>query len=397
MKILQINAVYGIGSTGIIVKDIHEMCLNKGIQSFVAYSSSNVCENKVKNGYKIGNTFGKKLHAFLCRINGMQGYFSRFSTKKLLNYIDTIKPDIVQLHNLHSNYINLNMLLKFLAKNDIKTIVTLHDCWFYTGGCFHYTAAGCDKWLKECGNCPKKKKDTPAFIFDRSAKILNDKKIYFGLIRDLTVVGVSDWITNEAVKTVFKGRKAVTIHNGIDTEFFKPTRSKLREEYGLNNKFVILGPASKWLSKVNEEVFGGFVSSLEEDEILMLLGCNEKQIKNLPQNVLGVPFIKDKYELRKIYSLADVFINPTREESLSLINVEAQSCGTPVITFDNTGVKETVDGINGFAVQNGSAQQLIAKKSYIKNIRNNDCRKYVLEKFNVMVNYQKYIQLFNDI
>lgn len=397
MRVLQINSVYGIGSTGVIVKDIHEMCLSEGIESFVAYSSSNVPKNEIKNGYKIGRSFGKKLHAFLSRISGMQGYFSRFSTKKLLSYIKKIKPDIVQLHNLHSNYINLNMLLKFLAKNDIKTIVTHHDCWFYTGRCFHYTAVGCNKWLESCGSCPKKNSNTPPFVFDRSAKVLRDRKKYFALIKDLTVVGVSQWITNESVKTVFKGRKAVTIHNGIDTKFFKPTPSNLREKYGLNDKFIILGPALKWLSKVNETVFREFISSLKDDEVLMLLGCNEQQIKNLPKNVLGVPFIKDKDELRKIYTLADVFINPTREESLSLINVEAQSCGTPVITFDNTGVKETVDGISGFAVETGNVSQLIMKKEIVKSGLNEDCKKYVLEKFDVTVNYRKYIQLFNEI
>lgn len=399
MKVLQINAVYGVGSTGVIVKDIHEMCLEHNIDSFVAYSSSDIPENEIKNGYKIGSTFGKKLHAFLCRINGMQGYFSRYSTKKLLRYIDGIKPDIVQLHNLHSNYINLNMLLKYLAKNNIKTIVTLHDCWFYTGGCFHYTAAGCDKWLKECGNCPKKKKDTPAFICDRSAKILKDRKKYFGLIKDLTVVGVSEWITNEAVKNVFKGRKAVTIHNGIDTEFFKPTPSDFRKKYGLDDKFVILGPASKWLSAVNEETYKTFVESLKEDEVLVLLGCTEDQLKSLPGKVIGLPFIKDKDELCKIYSAADVFINPTREESLSLINVEAQSCGTPVITFDNTGVKETVDGTSGFAVGNGCPNKIVEIMSGVRKnniVISDDCRIWVKSDFEESINYKKYIQLYKE-
>ena len=179
MRVLQINAVYGAGSTGVIVEDIHKLSLSKGIESFVAYSSSQYAQSDIVNGYKIGNTFGKKIHALLCRINGEQGYFSKFSTLKLIKHIKEINPDIVQLHNLHSNYINLNMLLSFLAKDNIKTIVTLHDCWFYTGGCFHYTAVGCDKWKSGCGNCPKKRKDTPAYLFDRSAKILKDRKKIF--------------------------------------------------------------------------------------------------------------------------------------------------------------------------------------------------------------------------
>ncbi len=397
MRVLQINAVYGTGSTGVIVKDIHELCLSEKIESYVAYSSSNIPTSEIKNGYRIGNKLFNNLHALLCRINGMQGYFSSFSTKKLLKHIDNIKPDIVQLHNLHSNYIHLNMLLKYLAKNKIKTIVTLHDCWFYTGGCFHYTAAGCDKWLKECGGCPKNKRGTTSYFFDRSAKILADRKKYFGAIKDLTVVGVSQWITHEAVKTVFKGRKAVTIHNGIDTGFFKPTVSGFRKKYNLEDMFIILGPYGKWTSRYNTDTFKRVVDSLKADEILVLMGCRD-DIKSISEKVVILPFTKDKDELRKIYSAADVFINPTREESLSLINIEAQSCGTPVITYSNTGVKETVDGVCGFAVGNGNVEMLIMKKEFLKQNKVSDgCRKHIENKFDRVSNYNKYIQLFYEI
>lgn len=399
MKVLQINAVYGKGSTGTIVKDIHELSLDNRIESFVAYSSASVREKEIINGYQIGNVFGKKAHAFLCRINGMQGYFSRWSTKKFLRHIDRIQPDVVHLHNLHSNYIHLNMLLKYLAKKHIKTIVTLHDCWFYTGGCFHYTAAGCDRWLKECGACPKKKCDTPAYLLDRSAKVLRDRKKYFSQIKDLTVVGVSEWITQESIKTVFEGRPAVTIYNGIDTAFFKPTRSDLRETYGLGEKFVILGLASKWLSKVNRETFETVVTALQEDEVLMLIGCTNAQINELPNHVIGLPFVTDRDELRKIYSMADVFVNCTREESLSLANIEPQACGTPVITYSNTGAKETVDGISGFAVETGCPEKIIEKIRDIRKTNITDrkaCRAAVLEKFDRRHNYQKYIDLFSS-
>ena len=177
MRVLQVNAVYGVGSTGVIVEDIHNLSIEKGIESYVAYSTTN--KSMVPNGYKIGNNLGKKMHALFSRINGMQAYFSTNATRKFLRYIDEIKPDIVHLHNLHSNYINLNMLLKYLAEKDIKTVVTLHDCWFYTGGCFHYTSSDCYKWLSGCGDCPKKIADTPAYLFDRSKDVLADRKEYF--------------------------------------------------------------------------------------------------------------------------------------------------------------------------------------------------------------------------
>ena len=401
MKILQINAVYGVGSTGVIVRDIHELCLSEGIESFVAYSTSNLPESDIKNGYKIGRTFGKKLHAVLCRINGMQGYFSRFATRKLLRHIDKIKPDIVSLHNLHSNYINLNMLLCYLAKKDIKTIVTLHDCWYFTGGCFHYTSVGCDKWQNECGNCPKKKSDTPALLFDRSRKILRDRKKYFDRIKNLTVIGVSEWIAEEAKKGIFKGRDVRVVHNGVDLETFKPTESDLRERYGIEDKFVILGPASKWLSAVNRECFERFTEGLKDDEVLLLLGCSDEQKQNLPEKVIPLPFIRDRVELAKVYSAADVFVNPTREESLSLINVEAQACGTPVITFKNTGVQETVDGICGFIVANGDISSMLEKISYVKTGVKIEysklCRDFAEADFEREKNYRVLILIYNSM
>ena len=399
MKVLQINAVYHEGSTGAIVEDLHNIAISNDIESYVAYSTSSIPHGEIPNGYQIGNLFGKKLHAFLCRISGKQAYFSRFATFGLLKYIKKINPDVVHLHNLHSNFIHLNMLLKYLAKNRIKTVVTLHDCWFYTGGCFHYTAAGCDRWQKECGNCPKKLQDTPAYLYDCSAKILKDRKKYFSAISDLTVVGVSNWITEEATKTVFKNSKALTIYNGVDTEIFKSTVSDFREKHSLDNKFLILGPASKWLSQVNKETYTSVVASLKEDEILVLLGCTQNQIDKLPKNVIGLPFVKNKNELSEIYSAADVFVNPTREESLSLINIEAQACGTPVITYSNTGVKETVDNICGFSVKIGNSAELIDKMQYVKTFGKQaftlGVQKRIAQKFDKNENYLKYIQLYN--
>lgn len=401
MKVLQINAVYGVGSTGVIVKDIHELSLANQIDSYIAYSTSPIAQRDIPGGYAIGGVYGKKMHALLCRINGMQSYFSRYATSKLIQYIDNLKPDVVVLHNLHSNYIHLNKLLKFLAKKDIKTVVTLHDCWFYTGGCFHYTQACCDKWKQKCGSCPKKKADTKAFLFDRSEKILKDRKKYFGAIKDLTVVGVSDWIADEARSTFFKSNEVVTIYNGVDSEIYKPTESDLREKYNLENKFIILGPASKFLLPVNKETLENLSSSLLEDEVLVLIGCSDDQKKLLPKNVIALPYIKDRQELCRIYSMADVFANCTREDSLGLVNVEAQMCGTPVVTYKNTGSKETVNGRSGYCAESGNSLDMIEKIRHIKSLGkpalSQECRQWVLEKFEKEENYKKYIELFKKI
>lgn len=401
MRVLQINAVYGVGSTGVIVKDIHELSLKSGIESYVAYSSSCLAGNEVKNGYVIGKTVGKKIHAVLCRINGKQAYFSSCATKKLIRHIETIKPDVVHLHNLHSNYINLNMLLKYLSQTDIAVVASLHDCWFYTGGCFHYTSVNCNRLLSGCGDCPKKKKDTPAIFFDKSAKILADRKKYFGAIKNLTFVGVSYWIAEEARKSMVSAKSYVTIHNGVDTDFFKPVKSDLRTELGLEGKFVVLAVANKWMLDVNAETLKVVTDGLDEDSVILMIGCNEEQKKNLPKNVVTMDYIRDMNKLRKVYSMADVFVNCTREESFSLANVEPQACGTPTITYCNTGAQETVDNLSSFSVDTGNANAMLKKIKEIKQAGkeaySKKCVEFVSEKFDKNKNYQKYLDLYNSL
>ena len=394
MRVLQVNATYGLGSTGTIVRDLKHYCQANGIECHVAYAKTS---EKVDRGYKIGNRFSNKLHALLSRIAGKQAYFSYFPTLRFIRYIKNLRPDVVHLHNLHANYINLPMLLKYLAKNDIRTIITLHDCWWYTGGCFHYTAAGCSKWLDKCGNCPKRTSDTPAYLYDRSAKILEDRKKQLLSIPRLTIVGVSDWISNEARKSFLASKEIKTIHNGIDLTVFKPTHSDLRERLGLIDKYVILGPASKWLDPVNKEVFDYFAANMKDDEVLLLFGT-EKTDRPLPTNVNLYGYTRDKHELAALYTMADVFVNCTREDSLSLINVEAQACGTPVVTFDATGPKETVDEEYSLSIQVGNCEKLYDSVQFIRlraeDGRDSNFREFISCKFSKTDKFKEYINLY---
>lgn len=397
MKVLLINAVYGRGSTGTIVRDIEQLCEQNGIDCYVASPDPKVRE--AKRGYIIGNIFDHKVHAVLSRINGRQAYFSHIPTWKLCHYIDRIKPDIVHLHNLHSNYIHLNILLKYIARKDIKTIITLHDCWFFTGGCFHYTSVGCNKWKKECGQCPKKKQDTPSFLFDYSSAILSDRKKYLLSIPQLYVTGVSEWISREASNSFLRNIPNYVIHNGIDLNVFKPTPSELRKTLGLEGRFVILGPASKWLLKINRDVLYRFSKFLKPDEVLLLFGNRDNDIE-LPANVMSYGYTNNKTELAQLYTMADIFANVTREDSLSLINLEAQACGTPVVTFDQTGPKETVDDVCSRSIPVGNAElmyETIESLKQKKNAHSNETLlRFIKERFNIVNSYMKYIDLYKS-
>lgn len=392
MKVLQVNATYGLGSTGTIVRDLKHYCEANGIECHVSYAKSS---EKVERGYKIGNWFFNKLHALLSRIAGKQAYFSYLPTLRFIRHMKQIQPDVVHLHNLHANYINLPMLLKHLADNDIRTIITLHDCWWYTGGCFHYTAAGCNKWLDKCGNCPKRTADTPAYLCDRSAKILEDRKKLLLAIPRLTVIGVSEWISNEARKSFLASKEIKTIRNGIDLTVFKPTPSDLRDKLGLTDKYVILGPASKWLDPINKDVLDYFAANMKSDEVLLLFGA-EKAYRTLPDNVKLYGYTRDKHELASLYTMADVFVNCTREDSLSLINVESQACGTPVVTFDATGPKETVEGKGGVCISCGNYKKMYDSVSDVRNNALNLDIALLSAQFNIEVNYLDYMCVYRE-
>lgn len=397
IKVLQVNAVYGTGSTGTIVRDIERICGKSGIDCYIASPDINV--KTAKKHYLIGNVFDHKVHAVLTRMTGKQGYFSTKATKELLKYIDAISPDIVHLHNLHSNYINLNILFDYLSKKDIPTILSLHDCWYYTGGCFHYTAAGCMRWLNDCGNCPKRGADNLSFM-DNSASILADRKKYLLKIPRLYIVGVSEWIAQEASKTFLKNKTITAIRNGVDMSVFKPSISDLKKTLGFENKYVILGPGSKWLSPINSYSLKYFSDNMRKDEVLLLYGVSEYK-GTLPTNIHLYGYTKNRNELAALYTMADVFANTTHEDSLSLINVESQACGTPVVTFDATGPKETVDGAYSVSVPVGDAKRLmdavhLLRDNY-KTETSEQCREFVKKRFDMQSQYKKFIELYRSI
>lgn len=406
MKVLQINAVYGQGSTGTIVRDIEQLCEQSGIECYVASPDPKVRE--AKRGYVIGNILDHKIHAFLSRIHGKQAYYSHIPTRNFLCWIDEIVPDIIHLHNLHSNYIHLNMLLQYLADKNIKTIITLHDCWFYTGGCFHYTSAGCSKWLIDCKNCPKQKSDTLSFLRKYSAKILADRKKYLLAIPRLYITGVSEWMAHEPLKSFLKDVPNYVIHNGIDMNVFRPTASDFRDRLQLQSKYVILGPASKWLLPINRDVLIRFVGQMQSDEVLLLFGVWTDKLRtylnslNLPEGkVKTYGYTKNREELAQLYTMADCFANTTREDSMSLINIEAQACGTPVVTFDQTGPKETVDNVNSFSVHVGDADKLYDAIQMVRQRQTKANQQEILEfvasNYEIKTTYQKYIELFKNI
>lgn len=404
MKILLINAVCDIGSTGRMVKEEAHEIEQYGHECHIAYSSGKSTDySKV---YKIGNVFGKKIHAMLSRITGCQGCYSSFATRQLIRYIRKEKFDIIHLGNLHSNYINIKILLDYLAKSNSDVVITLHDCWFYTGRCYHYTVEKCMKWQNGCHDCPRLHKDSPSWIFDASDKLYNEKKRLLGAIKNLAVVGVSNWITNEVSMSFLKEAALIRcIYNWIDTDIFKPvSKSKVEQlkiKYDVEDKFIILSAAVGWAESKGLDKLLKIAKMLKKDEIMILVGAMLSK-DDLPDNVISIGFIENPEDLAVLYSAADCYVSMSLEESFGLVVAEAQACGTPAVVYNSTALPELVSDGCGYAVPVDSSTEEIYET--ISEIRNKgkksfseECILNAQNNFSMRKNIAEYIAVYNTL
>lgn len=400
MKIVQINAVYEYSSTGRTTKEMHEVLISRGFDSYVF--CTNVHKPK-ENIYRVGFLLDYKLHAFLSRVFGLQGYFSHYSTKLLLRQLSEIHPDVVILRNLHANYINVPMLLDFLAKKNIVTVDVLHDCWSYTGHCCYYTEDGCDKWQTECHHCPILHKYNKSFFFDNSNKIFRMKKEGCEKLKNLAVVGVSNWIATEGKHSpVFSHARVVKcIYNWINLDIFYPRQTDdLRQKLGLTNQdFVVLGVSQKWSDYKGLNHFVKVANKMNDVKFLMV-GYMPNGI-NLPINIISVPPLTSPNELAKYYSVGDVFLNFSIQETFGKVTAEALACGTPLIVNNATANPELCGNGCGFVIENNDYTQIITA---IKTIRKKGkkafadrCRSFAEDNFDRERGIDNYIALFKEL
>ena len=395
MKVLQINAVYGFLSTGIIAKDICDMLEKNGEKTCVATQKTTI---NADNVYIVGNTLDWKYHALHSRVFGKQGYASKGATKRLLKWMDKEKPDVVHLHNLHSNYINFNMLCDYLAEKDIATVITMHDCWYFTGKCSHFVHTNCDRWQSGCGNCSQLKREVPSVFFDATSKVLCDRTEHLLKIKNLTLVGCSNWIAGEVKKSRLSSARTEVVYNGVDTEVFRPHENDFRQKHYIGDKFAILGMANKWFEPVNKQAVDAIIEN-NPDAVIVIVGCKDEQKAYFENkaNVIPIGFVSDRHELSDIYASADVFVNLTRADTLPTVNMESICSGTPVVTFDSCGSPELVDDDSGIVVKQDDIPALIGA---VNQAKNGGCRFDALgkhSKFDKNTCYEKYYDIFKSV
>lgn len=401
MRIVQINGG-AKGSTGKIMMGIAEVARAQGHEVMCAspITTTNRDAGEDCGYYRIGTFNSRRVNVALARITGFNGCFAWFETYKLLKKIDEFKPDIIHLHSLHNSYINLPMLFSYIKKHNVPTVWTLHDCWAFTGQCPHFTMVKCDKWKAGCYGCPQYK-EYPASLYDNTKKMWQLKKKWFSGVKNMTIVTPSEWLAGLARESYLKQYPIEVINNGIDLNVFKPTHSNFRKQYGIpGDKYIVLGVSFAWGYRKGLDCFVEMAEKLGEQYQIVLVGTDDEIDKNLPHNIISIHRTQNQKELAEIYSAADVFVMPTREENYPTVNMEAIACGTPVVTFDTGGSPEMLDDKTGIVVE---ANDIEATKKAIKDIcekkRCND-EEYIVaysKNFDMKKRFAEYIELYANV
>ncbi len=391
-KLLQVNECLHF-STGMITQQIGETAIGEGWDSWIAYSAREPLFPSKSKVLKVGYKLDSYIHFAENRLLDREGLSSRNATKNLVTQIQDIKPDVIQLHNLHDHWLNYRILFEYLNSTDIKVVWTFHDCWAFTGHCFHFVTKGCERWKKECFDCPLQREYPQSFI-DQSRKNFKLKKILFTANKNMTIVACSNWMAGLVKQSFLKDKRIEVIHNGINLNIFKPSRFIPND-----GKFRVLAVSNVW----NKEK--GYYDLLKLREHLpsvyeiIIVGLTADQLKDLPEGIKGIQRTHNVQEMVDLYSSSDVLINPTYADTFPTINIEALACGTPVITYKTGGSPEIIDEKTGIVVEQGNLEALTNAITSLreKPLDSEECRKRAETLFNKEERFKDYINLYEQL
>ena len=390
MKVASINTVATQSNApGRIMLNISDAIIESGGKSFVAYGRG---ESSICNSYKIGSTCDTIIHTLYSRISDSEGLHSINATKKLIAQLVNFSPDIVHLHNIHGHYISYQILMQWLKDCNIPIVWTMHDCWAFTGHCCHYTANKCDKWKNGCIDC-KYSYTYPHSISSQSKRNFELKRELFSSLPNLTIVAVSSWLANELKQSFLNKFPIEVIHNRIDPEIFKPM------PHSSNGKFRILGVASHWGENKNIEFFNHLANKISIDKEIIIVGdIPMKRRLQLHKNITHIGKFHSAEKLAEIYSSADVFINPSREETFGMTTIEAMACDTPVIVNNATALPEVITPDTGYAIDINDIDAVYDMLQHIKNNPNHfaNCRQHIINNYALNHMTSQYLKLYQS-
>lgn len=412
MKVLLVGESDSYGGAARATYRLHQSLLQEGFDStLLVQQKKRLDGSRVTGPQGLVNKAIATINPYLDQIplgfvrQDANIYFSTgwLSIALLNGLIKKIQPDVIHLNWICKGAISIGDMGKLNA----PIVWTLHDSWPFTGGC--HTIVNCDKYLSTCGRCPAL---NSSINNDLSTFLFRKKSRAYGKIKNLTIVGVSRWISELAMNSSLLGkRKVVTIPNTIDIDTYKPI-SKNWAKTVLNidtqRKVVLFGGMSSLDDKnkgFQELLFSLTKLSLTCPDFLLVVFGSAK-----PENELSVSFdiqylghLHDDISLNIAYCAADVVVVPSKQESFGQTASEAMSCGTPVVAFATTGLLDIVDHkITGYLATPNDICDLTFGIEWVLQNPNYEAlslasRAKVVNDFSYDVVSNKYISLYEDV
>ena len=382
-KILYINTVCGFSSTGNIVAELSKM---DGFESLVCYGRKK--DYVGVNSYKFANLLDNIFGALGTILFDNNLNICSLATKRLIKKIKEFNPDVINIHNLHGYYVNVEMLFKFLKEFNKPVVMTLHDAWTMTGYCPHFDGINCKKYQTKCENC-EYGFSYPFSLFKQNVKKDYDKKKeLFNSLNNLIIATPSKWLKDCAKNSFLSSNRIEVINNGIDFEVFNKTLEK-------ETKFTIISVANVWTKEKGLDELNKIIPLLDDDINVIVVGKNSNKVNN----ATTINRTSNTKELADLYSKANLFVNPTLQETFGLVNVEANACGTPVITYKTGGSPETINEESGIVVEKYDYKQMAKLINDIKNNNPFDEEKIInsSKRFNKVDMFNNYKKLFESL
>lgn len=352
MKVLFLNAVCGTGSTGRIVTDLAALLRSQGDTAKVAFGVGQARNVPPGDAIQINTPLGYYAHNALSRLTDHTGLYSAPQTRRLLQEIEAFDPDLIHIHNLHGYYVNYQLLMDALSRTGKPLVMTLHDCWTFTGHCTHF--GSCDQWKTQCRHCPRLRRYPICYTRGDVARNFSRKEAAFTAPETLHIVAPCRWLAELASQSFLGKHPIHVIPNGVDTTLFCPTPGAELP----TGKPSLLGVANVWDDSKGLFDFAALSQLLGQDYQLVLVGLTPKQRRALPPGILGLGRTESPRQLAQLYTAAALFVNPTYEDTFPTVNLEAQACGTPVVTYATGGAPETLLPGLGRTVPRGDVEAL---------------------------------------
>lgn len=398
MRVLIVNTYYQGGGAERAARQLYEKLPEYGIDAF--FFAGRYQDNLPQDICVAYRTFAERILSFLF---GMamrnQRLHSFIATKRIINYIQEKKIDVVHLNNIHSNFLGLRDISR-INKECPNLVFTLHDMWMLTGGCAH--AMECDKWKEAaCRRC-KGNPSMKSFAFSHMFFCEKEK------VRNLHIKWVvpSEWLLKKCMSSGISEKRIQLIKNGISLEDYREKDvNKLKEKYGIEkNRYLLMFVANS----INN-VYKGYGYIREAIELLankeeyaaIIVGGEEV---SLPIKSYCFGYIKSDEIMSDLYNMADLFLLPSVADNYPYTPMEAMACGTPVVAFNTGGIPEIVRNDTGWIIENKSGQAIadcieaiFSSEKQELHDKSKRCAEYARQTFGIDNMIREYIEIYKGL